>query len=85
MNNILQKQSDNVYLLDCRKLSDKMTQVYVKKVLDKLKSGFHLKVLTKGPSCGECFSVSELCEVEKCKLINVTNEKGIYTYEVLKN
>ncbi len=85
MSNILWKQSENTYVLDCRKLSEKMTQVYVKKVLDKIKTGSHLNVVTKGPSCDECFGVMELCEVEKCELVNVTNEKGIYTYEVLKN
>lgn len=85
MSSVLQKQSENTYILDCKKLSEKMTQVYVKKVLDKLKTGFHLKVVTKGPSCGECFSITELCKVEKCKLISETNENGIYTYEVLKN
>ena len=85
MGNVLQKQSKNTYVLDCRKLSEKTTQVYVKRVLDKLKPGFYLKVVTKGPSCDECFGVMELCEVEKCELVNVTNEKGIYTYEVLKN
>ena len=85
MNDVLQKQSDNTYLLDCRKLSDRIAQVYVKKVLDKLKTGFRLKVVTRGPSCDECFGVEGLCNVTKCELINVTKEKGIYTYEILKN
>lgn len=87
MSEVLQKQSENTYVLDCRKLSDRMMQVYVKKVLDKLKTGFHLKVITKGScsSCDECFCITELCEIEKCELINVTNEKGTYIYEVLKN
>jgi TusA-related sulfurtransferase len=85
MSSVLQKQSENAYILDCRKLSEKMTQVYTKKVLDRLKAGFYLKILTKGPSCDECFGIMGLCEGGKCELINVTNEKGIYTYEVLKN
>ncbi len=85
MGDILWKQSENTYMLDCRKLSEKRTQVYVKKVLDKLKTGFHLKVVTKGPSCDECFSIMGMCEIEKCELVDVLNEKGIYTYEVLKN
>lgn len=85
MHEVLRKQSENTYVLDCRKLSDKRTQVYVKKVLDKLKAGFYLRVVTKGPSCDECFSIMGLCEINKCELVNVLNEKGIYTYEVFKN
>ncbi|MCL4542465.1 MAG: hypothetical protein M1458_01800 [Deltaproteobacteria bacterium] len=85
MSNVLRKQSENTYVLDCRRLSEKTTQIYAKKVLDKLKTGFRLKVVTKGPSCDKCFGITELCGVEKCELVNVTNAKGIYTYEVLKN
>ncbi len=85
MGEVLRKQSEYIYVLDCRKMSEKRTQVYVKNAIDKLKCGFHLKVMVKGPSCDECFGIMGLCEVEKkCELIDVTDEKGIYTYEILK-
>ena len=58
MGEVLRKQSDNVYVLDCRKISEKRTQVYVKKVLDKIRAGSYLKVQVNGPSCDECFGIS---------------------------